>query len=98
MNLKASKSGLKKVKLWIQMITFIVASSAVMEIHCCIWFEQKIQLWGTFRGGIKGILQHLYLNDYAEFDSKIMFIMFLHDYQLTCEISTVRTLALKLCT
>ena len=27
---------------------FIVASLAVMVIHCCIWFEQKSQLLGTF--------------------------------------------------
>ena len=30
------------------------------------------------------------------FDSKISHIMFLHDYLLDCEISTVRTLALQL--
>ena len=32
----------------------------------------------------------------AEFDSKISYIMFLHDYHLASEISTVRTLALSL--
>ena len=37
-----------------QIITFIVASLAVMVIHCCNWFEQKGQLGGTFReGGLK---------------------------------------------
>ena len=35
-------------------------------------------------------LKHLYINDYAEFDSKI--ILF-HDYLLACEISTEMTLA-----
>ena len=43
MNLKASKRDFKK-ETRIQMITFIVASLAVMVIHCCIWFEQKCQL------------------------------------------------------
>ena len=51
---------------------FTVVSLAVMVIHCCIWFERKSQLLGTFRGGegVKSILQHLYHNIYAEFDSK----------------------------
>ena len=84
-------------KIWIQMIMFIVASSAVMVIHCRIWFEQKSQLRGTFRGGggINSILKHLYLNDHAEFNSKIWNIMFLHNYRLVCEISTVGSLALS---
>ena len=30
-------------------------------------------------GGICIILKHLYLNDYVEFDSKISYIMFLHN-------------------
>ena len=68
------------------MITFIDASFAVMAIH------QKVSCEGLLGEGIEIILKHLYLNDYAEFDSKIMF---LHDYLLTCEISTVRTLALR---
>ena len=51
MDLKASKMGYKKKKTLIKMITFIVASMAVMVIHCCIWFEQKYQLRGTLRGG-----------------------------------------------
>ena len=41
------------------------------------------------------MLKHLYLNDYAEFDSKISYIMFLHNYLSACEISTVRTIALS---
>ena len=65
------------------------ASSAVMVIHCCIWFEQKVSCDGIL-GGLN-ILKHLYLNNYPEFDSK----MFLHDNLLACEISTVNTLALK---
>ena len=32
--------------------------------------------------------------DYAEFHNKISYIMFLHDYILACEISTLRTLTL----
>ena len=75
------------------MITFIVVSLAVMAIHCCVWFEQKSQLCGTFRGG--SILQLLYLDVYAEYDNKISCIMLSHDYQLACEISTVRTLTVK---
>ena len=61
------------------MIMFIVAPSAVMEIHCCIWFEQESQLWGTGGGGLKYFVTSIYtnvLNDYAEFDSKISYIMF----------------------
>ena len=46
-------------------------------------------------GGIESILKHLYLNDYAEFDSIISYIMFSYGYLLVCEISTIRTLALK---
>ena len=75
------------------MIIFIVASSPVMAIHCCIWFKQKSQLWGTLRGWFKvSMYKHLYLNDYAEFHSKISYIMFLHDYCLACEIAMVRPL------
>ena len=54
------------------------------------------------KGGCEGllgegrILKYLYFNDYAEYDSKISCIMFLHGYLLACERSTVRTLALKL--
>ena len=39
------------------MITFIVASSAVKVIYCCIWFEQKSQLRGTFMEGGGGDLK-----------------------------------------
>ena len=39
-------------------------------------------------------MKHPYLNDYAELYSKISHIMFLYDYHLACEISTVRILAL----
>ena len=49
---------------------FIVVSLDDMVMHICIWFEQKSELCWTFRGGgIQNILQHLYLNDCAEFDS-----------------------------
>ena len=56
--------------------------------------------WKTHEVSTKGpltfsILNHLYLNDYAEFDSKISYIMFLHEYLLACEISTETTLALS---
>ena len=37
MNLKTTKMSFMKEKL----ITFIVASSAVMVILCCFWFKQK---------------------------------------------------------
>ena len=47
-------------------------------------------------GGIWIIFKHLYLNDNSEFDSKISYLMFLHDYLLACEISTVTTQILKL--
>ena len=73
---------------------FIVESLAVMVIHCCIWFKQKVSCEGLSREGIS-ILKHLYLNDYTKFDSKISYIMFLHDCLLACEISTVKTLALS---
>ena len=52
MNSKASKRGFKKEKHESKlMITFIVASSAVMVIHYCIWFEQKVSCEGLFWGG-----------------------------------------------
>ena len=60
--------------------------------HCCIWFEH---FRGTFWGGPKIIFEHIYLNDYSEFDRKISYLMFLHGYLLACEISTVRTQTLK---
>ena len=50
--------------------------------------NKNVSCEGLLKGG--GVnLKHLneYLNDYAEFDSKISNIMFLHDYLLTCEIS-----------
>ena len=68
-------------------------SLAVIVIYWSIWFEQKSQLWGTSVGG-GGILKHLYLTHFAEFDSEI--ILFLHDYLLSCEISTVWTFPLNL--
>ena len=42
-------------------------------------------------------MKHLYtcINDYAECGSKISYILFLHDYLLACEISTIRTFALN---
>ena len=40
-------------------------------------------------------MKHLYLDDYAEINSKISYLMFLLDYLLACEVSTVRTLALN---
>ena len=68
------KNILKGVLRSKNMNLFIVVSSAVMVIHCCIWFEQKMSVVRDFKGrGIKSILKHLYLNDYAEFDSKISY-------------------------
>ena len=67
-----------------------------MVIHCCIWFEQKVSYEGLFiGGGFKSIMQHLYLNDNTEFDGKILYIMFLHDFYLACEIYMVGTIALR---
>ena len=55
------------------MITFIVASSAVMVIYCCIlvWTQKSVVKDFGGGGGVKIILKHLYRNDYAEFVSKI---------------------------
>ena len=47
MNSKISKRGFKKEKYECQISMFIVASLAVMVIHCCIWFEQKG--WGGIK-------------------------------------------------
>ena len=60
------------------MITFIVSALAVMVIHCCIWFKtKKVICEGLLGGeGMKSILQHLYLNVYAEFNGKISSILF----------------------
>ena len=73
---------------------FIIASLVVMVNHGCIWFEQIGYCEGLLREG--NILKHLYRNDYAEFTSKISYMMFSHDYHFVCEISTVRTLTLRL--
>ena len=48
MYLKASKRGFRKEKYESK---FIVVTSTVMVIHCCIWFEPKNQLWEAFKGG-----------------------------------------------
>ena len=47
-------------------------------------------------GGGKSILKHIYLNFYAEFNSKVSYVMFLHDHQLAYRISAVWTLALTI--
>ena len=61
--------------------------------------NKKVSRDGLFLGGggggVKSMLTHIYLNDYAEFDSKISYRMFLHDYLLTCEISRARTFAFR---
>ena len=54
-------------------------------VHCCDIGCHANPLWHF---GLK----HLYLKDYAEFDSKIYYIMFLQDCLLACKISTVNTL------
>ena len=66
------------------MITFIFAS---LEFIVAFGLNTKVSYDG-FLGGVKSILQHLYLNVYAEFNSKISY-NFLHDNQLACEIPTV---------
>ena len=42
---------------------------------CCIWFEQKSQLRGTYKG--RGAFN---LDDNAKLDSKLLHSVFLHDY------------------
>ena len=74
------------------MITFIAASWLFIFAFN---LSKKVSCGGLLGGGGVKYLKHLYLNDYAEFDSKISYIMFLHDYLLACEIYTVRTLALN---
>ena len=73
------------------MITFIVASSAAMVIHCCSCFDDKRSVVRDFYWGGFKVFWNIYDYDYAEFDSKMWYIMFLHDYLLACEISTVCT-------
>ena len=43
---------------------------AIMVIQCCIWFEQKSHLSGTFKEG-GGILKHPFHNNYVDYDNKI---------------------------
>ena len=73
-------------------------------VHCCVigchgnsfgLNKKKVSCEGLLWGGGVKILKHLYLNDYAEFNSKISHIMFFTLLSLACEISTIRTLALK---
>ena len=58
-------------------------------VHCCVigchgnsflhcGLNKKVSCDGLL-GGRGSILKHLYLNDYAEFDSKISCVIFLHD-------------------
>ena len=63
---------------------FMVASSAVIVI-VTFGLNKKGQLRWTFKGD--KIFGNIYLNDYAEFDSKISYIMFLYEDLLACEIS-----------
>ena len=66
----------------------------VSQEKCEYFFLNKnFQLRGTLMGELS-ILKHLYINDYAEFVSKISNLMFLHEYLLVCEIFRVRILAL----
>ena len=58
------------------MITLILASLAIMVIHCSIWFEQKSQFYGLGGGGFNFICNIYFCNVYAEFDSKIAYKMF----------------------
>ena len=73
--------------------------------HCCVigchgylllyfGLNTKVSCEGLFFGG--GAFWNIYISMiYAEFDSKIAYIMFLHDYHLACEISTVSTFAFR---
>ena len=75
MNFRVSKSGLKKRNM-----------NQNDYVHCCVIGchgnslfhlvrNKKVSYEGLMGGGYS-ILKHLYLNDYAEFDSKISYIMF----------------------
>ena len=92
MILKAYKMGSEKKNHDSNCSLFIVASSAVMVI--IVAFGLNI-FEGLFGGDLNYF--YLYLNDYSEFDSKISYLMFLHDYLLACEISMVRTQTLSPC-
>ena len=93
MNLKSSKIGLRRKN--VNPNDYV--RCCVIGCHTLLHFglNTKVSCEGLLGGGGYILLKHLYINDYAEFDSKISHIMFLHDYHLACEISTVRTLALR---
>ena len=91
MNLKATKRGLIKKQKYESKLS---CSLYHYHVHCSINFglNKKVSCAGFLRGNLR-ILKHLYLNNYAEFHSKISNIMFFLFYLLVCKISTVRTLA-----
>ena len=60
-----------------------------MHNNVSIYLHKKFQLRGTFKGWTM-FFDTKYLNDNSEFDSKITYIMFLHNYDLACKISTIR--------
>ena len=82
MNLKSSKNDFKSEK----------CMNPNDYVHCCVMgchynsllhfgLNTNVSCEGLL-GGCLIILKHLYFNDYAEFDSKISYIMFLHDYHI----------------
>ena len=94
MNSTASKMGFKKEKYESKLLRLLLHHRLSWQFIVAFGLNKKVSCEGLLGGGgIQSILKHLYLNDYAEFYSKISYIMFLHDYLLACEISTVRTFA-----
>ena len=56
-----------KRKMGIQTITFIVASLAVMVIHCFIWFKQKKSVVGDFVLGEGGkVFCNIYISMFMQ--------------------------------
>ena len=76
-------------------ILFIVSLLVTTVIYCATMYFFLNQWRGTFKGDLKVFLIPLYLNDYAELDSTIIFIVFLHKHLLVYKISNVRTVALS---
>ena len=84
-------------KYWIKIFMFMVFIIGWHSNSLCnkVFFEQKRSWERTRGGGAKSILKPLYLNDYAELDSLISYIVFLQEDFLACYISTERTSCFK---
>ena len=59
-----------------------IVSSVGTSFIVAFGLNKKVSCEPLLRGGGQSILKHLYLKDYAEFNSKISYTMFLHDYLL----------------